>query len=120
MTDIIIDFREKELIYHCQLQNEKIKFTELILKWKQVYKTKGFWKKNLIEQINSLILLKSQVLSNFDNSRNGMSFGMSILPTMISDINNSKEYKDVTDFSIDDFSIDGYTFYEPIKMNMVA
>lgn len=73
------------------LQNEKIKFTELILKWKQVYKNKGFWEKNLIEQINSLILLKSRVLSNFDNSHNGMSFGMSILPTMISDINNSKD-----------------------------
>ena len=35
MTDndngIIIDFREKEIIYHCQLQNEKIKIENLHL-----------------------------------------------------------------------------------------
>lgn len=31
MTDIIIDFREKEIIYHCQLQNEKIKVENLHL-----------------------------------------------------------------------------------------
>jgi len=35
-------------------------------------------------------------------------------------INNNKEYTNVSDFNIDDFCVDEYSFHESIKMNMVA
>jgi len=62
-----------------EIINTKIALLFNIKQWFFLFKNKKFWNKNLEEQIKELIEIKNLIKANFDNSKNGTSFGLKIV-----------------------------------------
>lgn len=74
-----------------KLIKDKLKVITLLIKWYGGYKNETFWNKDIANQIIHLKNLKLHIQGIFDNSMNGVPFGMKILPILQSNINNSRE-----------------------------
>ena len=63
-----------------------------IKKWKYVYVNKRFWDKNIKEQIDELIKIKTQINGIFDTSKGGVSFTFKMMPILQSNVNNERKH----------------------------